>query len=102
MSSERFQAQDRGSFLGDMIYDRVVPADHFPRKLEELVPWERFTRKLVKFLSREGTPGTPTVRTGGVAEDAPGGVPAQLVRAVDGGGGQRQPVDQVVSGVGGR
>jgi hypothetical protein len=38
MGSERFQQQDRGSFFGDLIYDRVVPADHFLRKLEELVP----------------------------------------------------------------
>ncbi len=45
---ERFQRQDRGPFFGDMIYDRVVPADPFLRKLEESVPWDQFTRELVK------------------------------------------------------
>lgn len=61
MSSERFQRQDRGSFFGDMIYERVVPADPFPRKLEELVPWDRFTRKLVKCHVGEGSPGPSAV-----------------------------------------
>jgi hypothetical protein len=59
MSSERFQTQDRGSFFGDMIYDRVVPADHFLRKLEELVPWDRFTRKLVKRYRGKARQGLP-------------------------------------------
>ena len=59
MSSERFQAQDRGSFFGDMIYDRVVPADHFLRKLEGLVPWDRFTRKLVKCYRGKARQGRP-------------------------------------------
>ncbi len=44
-----------------MIYLRVVPADHFPRKLEELVPWDRFTRKLVKCHVGEGSPGPSAV-----------------------------------------
>jgi IS5 family transposase len=59
MSSERFQPQDRGSFFGDMIYDRVVPADHFLRKLEELVPWGRFTRKLIKCYRGKARQGRP-------------------------------------------
>jgi transposase len=59
MSSERFQTQDRGSFFGDMIYDRVVPANHFLRKLEELVPWDRFTRKLVKRYRGKARQGLP-------------------------------------------
>lgn len=59
MSSERFQRQDRGSFFGDMIYDRVVPADHFLRKLDELVPWERFTRKLIQCYRGKARQGRP-------------------------------------------
>src|SRR5574340_295759 len=59
MGGERFQAQDRGSFFGDLIYDRVVPADHFLRKLEALVPWDRFTRKLVKCYRGKARQGRP-------------------------------------------
>jgi len=59
MSGERFQRQDRGSFFGDLIYDRAVPAEHFVRKLEELVPWDRFTRKLVKFYRGKARQGRP-------------------------------------------
>jgi hypothetical protein len=59
MSSERFQAQDRGSFFGDLIYDRVVPGDNFLRNLEERVPWDRFTRKLVKCYRGKARQGHP-------------------------------------------
>ena len=48
MSSDRFQQLDRGSFIGDVTYDRVVPVDHFLHRLEVLVPWDRFTRKPVR------------------------------------------------------
>jgi transposase len=59
MGGERFQRQDRGSFFRDMIYDRVVPADHFLHQLEELVPWDRFTRKLVRCYRGKARQGRP-------------------------------------------
>lgn len=43
MARERFKKQDIGSFFGNYVYDRLVPHDHFLRKLEEIVPWQRFT-----------------------------------------------------------
>jgi IS5 family transposase len=42
-----------------MIYDRAVSAEHFLRKLEELVPWDRFTRKLVQFYRGKARQGRP-------------------------------------------
>ena len=59
MGGEWFARQDRGSFFGDMIYDRVVPAGHFLRKLEELVPWDQFTRKLLKLYRGKARQGRP-------------------------------------------
>lgn len=31
------------------MYEQVVPKDHFLVKLNEVVPWQRFTYKLVKY-----------------------------------------------------
>ena len=39
--------------------DRVVPADHFLPKLDELVRWERFTEKLVKLYRGRARYGRP-------------------------------------------
>ena len=38
MSGERFQRQDRGSFFGDMIYDRAVPVVQDAQSLQVSVP----------------------------------------------------------------
>jgi hypothetical protein len=47
MARERYKKQRAGSFFGGWIYDRVVPQDHFLRRLQEIVPWGRFTDQLV-------------------------------------------------------
>lgn len=49
MAGQRFKEQGTDSFFGRLVYDRIVPEDHFFRKLNEIIPWERFTRKLVKY-----------------------------------------------------
>lgn len=36
MENQRFVETGKGSFFGDYLYDQVVPADHFLRKLNEL------------------------------------------------------------------
>jgi len=59
MSRERFKRQEKGSFFGNFIYDRIVPADHFMRKLDEVVPWERLTKKLVKLYRGRARQGRP-------------------------------------------
>ena len=47
MPQERFRETGKDSFFGDLVYDRVVPQDHFLRKLHEVVDWRPFTKKLV-------------------------------------------------------
>jgi IS5 family transposase len=39
----------KGSFFGQMVYERVVPKDHFLRKLDEVVDWGRWSRKLASY-----------------------------------------------------
>lgn len=49
MPQERFRETGKGSFFGDLVYDRVVPQDHFLRKLNGVVDWRPFTKKLVRY-----------------------------------------------------
>lgn len=59
MSGQRFHETDENSFFGRFLYDRVVPADHFLRRLLEIIPWERFTKMLLEYYrggAREGRP----------------------------------------------
>jgi IS5 family transposase len=59
MSGERFKAQESGTFFGDFLYDRIVPEEHFLRQLEALIPWPRFTRKLVRLYQGKARQGRP-------------------------------------------
>jgi transposase len=59
MTGERFKAQDSGTLFGDFLYDRIVPEDHFLRQLDALIPWPRFTRKLVRLYRGKARQGRP-------------------------------------------
>lgn len=59
MGRQRFKEQDTDSFFGRMVYDRIIPADHFFRKLNEIIPWERFTVKLVRYYQGRAERGRP-------------------------------------------
>ena len=59
MSRERFQSTDMNSLYGQFLYDRVVSKDHFLRRLREVVPWQRFTYKLVKYYRGKARLGRP-------------------------------------------
>jgi len=49
MGKERFKRDFGDSFYGRFLYEQVVPKDHFLVKLNELIPWQRFTYKLIKY-----------------------------------------------------
>lgn len=60
MPKERFRDTGKGSFFGDLVYDRAVSQDHFLRKLNEVVEWGSFTRKLMRYYKGEGVCGRPS------------------------------------------
>jgi transposase, IS5 family len=59
MANEHFVETGKGSFFGDYVYERAVPKDHFLRKLKEIIPWERFTKRLIGLYKGEGIVGRP-------------------------------------------
>lgn len=59
MSGQRFQETDKHSFFGRFLYDRIVPPDHFLRRLLEIIPWERFSKMLLEYYRGGGREGRP-------------------------------------------
>ena len=59
MGKEHFVETGKNSFFGDYLYDQIVPEDHFLRKLKQQIPWERFTRRLIKLYKGGGIYGRP-------------------------------------------
>jgi len=59
MAKERFRDKGKGSFFGDIVYERIVPKEHFLRKLNEVVEWRPFTQKLVRYYKGGGEYGPP-------------------------------------------
>jgi IS5 family transposase len=59
MDGERFKRNTRDSFFGDFLYEQVIPKDHFLVRLKQVVPWQRFTYKLVKYYRGRAKLGRP-------------------------------------------
>jgi len=59
MSQERFKENTSDSFYGRFLYEQVVPKDHFLVKLNEIIPWQRFAYKLVKYYKGKAKEGRP-------------------------------------------
>ena len=59
MASERFREVGKGSFFGELVYDRVVPQGHFLRRLNEAVDWQPFTKRLVRYYKGGAEYGPP-------------------------------------------
>jgi IS5 family transposase len=59
MRQERFKQQGEDSFFGRLVYDRIIPRDHFLMRLDETIPWQRFTYKLVKYYRGRALEGRP-------------------------------------------
>jgi len=45
------------SFFGHFLYQQKVPGDHFLRKLDEVIDWSRFTKRLLKYYRGRGEVG---------------------------------------------
>jgi len=59
MEQERYIETGKSSFYRDFLYDQIMPQDNFLRKLRQTIPWERFTRKLIKLYKGGGMYGRP-------------------------------------------
>jgi len=59
MEKQRFIETGNNSFFGEYLYDQVVPAEHFLRQLKGIIPWERFTQKLIRLYKGGGVVGRP-------------------------------------------
>ncbi len=59
MDNPRFVETGKSSFFGEYIYDQVVPKGHFLRQLNQIIDWDRFTRRLLKLYKGGGVVGRP-------------------------------------------
>ena len=57
MAKVRYKQTNADSFYGNFLYDQKVSKDHFLRKLNELVDWQRFTGKLLGYYKGKGKTG---------------------------------------------
>ncbi len=57
MAIVRFKKDTQDSFFGNFLYDRILPKDHFLVRAKEIIPWERFTHKLLKYYKGAGEYG---------------------------------------------
>ncbi len=59
-----FKALGLGSFFGHLVYERIVPRDHFLVRLNQLLDWDALVAPLLpayKGLAEEGAPAYPPV-----------------------------------------
>jgi hypothetical protein len=64
MAQKRFKQLGMSSFFGSLVYDRIVPRDHFLIKLKQVIDWDSFTPILLpayQGLAEEGRPPYPPV-----------------------------------------
>jgi IS5 family transposase len=64
MADKHFKRLGMDSFFGNLVYERVVPRDHFLVKLQQVLDWEAFTAILLpayQGLAEEGRPPYPPV-----------------------------------------
>ena len=49
MGRQRFKDNTNDSFFGQFLYKQVVPPEHFLMQLQRIIPWERFSARLVQY-----------------------------------------------------
>ena len=57
MAKVRCKETTMDSFFGNFLYQQKVAKDHFLRKLDEVIDWGRFTKKLLKYYKGKGEIG---------------------------------------------
>lgn len=59
MGKRRFKQLGMGSFFGSLVYGRAVPETNFLRQLGAIIPWERFSERLIELYQGRGERGRP-------------------------------------------
>jgi len=59
MEQQRFEKTDQNLFYGDFLYSQVISKNHFLYQLREIIPWERYTKKLIRLYKGGGVYGRP-------------------------------------------
>lgn len=59
MGEVRFKESGMGGFWGELVYERMVPRDHFLVKLRELIDWEALVAVLLPAYEGMGREGRP-------------------------------------------
>ena len=57
MAKLRYKDTTMDSFYGNFLYERKVPRDHFLRRLNEVIDWDRFTKRLLQYYKGKGETG---------------------------------------------
>jgi hypothetical protein len=57
MAKERYKETTIDSFYGNFLYEEKVFRDHFLRKLNEVIDWNGFTKKLLQYYRGKGEKG---------------------------------------------
>lgn len=57
MAKVRCKENTLDSFYGSFLYEQVIPKAHFLVKLKEVIDWQRFTKKLLKYYQGKGEIG---------------------------------------------
>jgi len=57
LTKERCKETTMDSFFGHFLYQRKVPQDHFLNKLNQVIDWSRFTRRLLGYYEGKGKTG---------------------------------------------
>ena len=57
MAKLRCKQSNADSFYGKFLYEQKVSRNHFLRKLDQVIDWPRFSRKLLKYYKGEGEVG---------------------------------------------
>lgn len=57
MAKVRCKQTNAGSFFGNFLYDQKVSRNHFLRKLNEVIDWSRFTKRLLHYYRGKGEVG---------------------------------------------
>lgn len=59
MEKPRFEETGQDSFFGDFLYSQVIGENHFLRQLRQIIPWEHYTKKLIRLYKGGGVFGRP-------------------------------------------